>query len=185
MENTEKSKPRLAPKNWFKHERSHDLTAADRRKPLFSLIRMRDDMDRLFDQTFGGMPFPDWFDDTDFFAGNTEMLRPKIDIAERKDRYVITAEIPGVEEKDLKLTLEQDSLLISGEKRSEHEDNKDDKVHRIERSYGEFRRVLALPADAKVDDITARFKHGVLTVTIGRDHSQASAHRQITIERGE
>lgn len=185
MENTEESKSRLAPKNWFRHDGGRDLAAADRRKPLFSLIRMRDDMDRLFDQAFGGMQFPDLFENTDFFAGNTEMLRPKIDIAERKDSYVITAEVPGVEEKDLKLTVDQESLVISGEKRSEHEDKKDDKVHRIERSYGEFRRVLALPADAKVDDITARFKNGVLTVTIGRDNSQTSAQRQIKIEKGE
>lgn len=185
MENTEESKSRLAPKNWFKHEKGRDPAAVDRRKPLFSLIRMRDDMDRLFDQAFGGMQFPDLFDNADFFAGNTDMLRPSIDVAERKDSYVITAEVPGVEEKDLKLTMEQDSLVISGEKRSEHEDKKDDKIHRVERSYGQFMRVLALPADAKVDDIAARFKNGVLTVTIGRDQNQASAQRQIKIETGE
>lgn len=184
MENTHQSKSKLAPKNWFKHEDRRELSTTDRRKPLFSLIRMRDDMDRLFDQAFGGMPLPSLFDETDFFAGDTDILRPNIDITEKKDSYVVTAEVPGVEEKDLKLTMEQDSLVISGEKRSEHEEKKDDKVHRIERSYGNFRRVLALPADAKADDITARFKNGVLTVTIGRDLSQASSQRQIKIEKG-
>ncbi len=184
MENTHQSKSKLAPKNWFKHEDRRELSTTDRRKPLFSLIRMRDDMDRLFDEAFGSMPLPSLFDDTDFFAGNSNILRPNIDITENKGNYVITAEVPGVEEKDLKLTMEQDSLVISGEKRSEHEEKQDDKIHRIERIYGQFRRVLALPADAKADDITARFKNGVLTVTIGRDLSQASTQRQIRIEKG-
>ncbi|WP_394170206.1 Hsp20/alpha crystallin family protein [Saccharospirillum alexandrii] len=184
MENTHQSKSKLAPKNWLKHEEEQHSPVADRRKPLFSLIRMRDDMDRLFDQAFGGIQFPNLFDDTDFFAGTTGMLSPSIDIAERKDSYVITAEVPGVEENDLKLSLEQDSLVISGEKRSEHEDKKDDKVHRVERSYGHFRRVLTLPADARVEDVSARFKNGVLTVTIGRDLTQASSQRQIKIEKG-
>lgn len=184
MENTHQSKSVLAPRSWFKHEDRRELSDTDRRKPLFSLIRMRDDMDRLFEQAFGGRALPSLFDDTGFFAGSADLLRPNVDIAERKDSYVITAEVPGVEEKDLKLTIEQDSLVISGEKRSEHEEKKDDTVHRVERSYGQFRRMLALPADAKVDDVTARFKNGVLTVTIGRDLSQASSQRQIKIEKG-
>ncbi|WP_028670378.1 Hsp20/alpha crystallin family protein [Saccharospirillum impatiens] len=185
MENTHQSQSKLAPKNWFKHQDSRELSAIDRRKPLFSLIRMRDDMDRLFDQAFGSTQLPSLFDDSDWFADSTDMLRPNVDIAERKDTYVITAEVPGVEEADLKLTLEQDCLVISGEKHSEHEDTKDKRVHRVERSYGQFRRVLALPSDAKVDDVVARFKNGVLTVTIGRDLSQASSRRQIKIEKAE
>lgn len=184
MENTQQSKSKLAPKNWFRQDGGRDLSLTGKRTPLFSLIRMRDDMDRFFDQAFGGAPLTSLFDDTDFFAESADLLRPDIDVAERNDSYIITAEVPGVEEKDLKLTVDQDSLVISGEKRSEHEEKKDDRIHRVERRYGHFKRVLTLPADAKADEITARFKNGVLTVTIARDLSQASTQRQIKIEKG-
>ena len=82
------------------------------------------------------------------------MLRPVVDIAEKDRLYEITAEIPGVDEKDihLDLDLEGDTLIIRGEKQQSQE-QKNDNYHRIERSYGSFQRVLTLPEDAKPDSL--------------------------------
>ncbi|RCN55701.1 Hsp20/alpha crystallin family protein [Acidiferrobacter thiooxydans] len=103
------------------------------------------------------------------------LLRPSLDIQETDKQYRITLEVPGVEEKDIQLTLEDDVLYIRGEKRQEQE-HKDAQYHRIERSYGSFQRALNVPADADQDTFKASFKNGVLTVTIDK-RAQAGSPR--------
>ncbi len=110
-----------------------------------------------------------------------DLLRPSRDIHETDQQYRITLEIPGVDEKDIQLTLDDDVLWIRGEKRQEQE-QQDGQYHRIERSYGSFQRALNLPGDAHQDAIRASFKNGVLTVTIGkREHADVSTSREIAI----
>ena len=94
-------------------------------------------------------------------------LKPSVDIKENKKNYKISVEVPGVEESDIKLELVDGSLVIRGEKRQENED-KDEHYHSVERSYGSFQRVLSLPEDVNEDDIDAKFKNGVLTITAPR-----------------
>jgi HSP20 family protein len=84
-------------------------------------------------------------------------------------------EVPGVEEKDIQITLDNDVLMVRGEKRQEQE-KKEGGFHRVERSYGSFQRALNLPDDANQDSIKASFKNGVLTVTI--DKREVSAPKQ-------
>ena len=84
-------------------------------------------------------------------------------------------EVPGVEEKDIHITLDNDVLLVRGEKRQEQE-SKDGGFHRVERSYGSFQRALNLPTDANQDTIKAAFKNGVLTITM--EKREASAPKQ-------
>jgi HSP20 family protein len=90
---------------------------------------------------------------------------PKVDVTETKDAIVVRAEIPGVEQKDIQVNLQDQVLTIKGEKHQEKEE-KDERHHRIERSYGGFARSMRLPSTVDAGKVTASFKDGVLTVTL-------------------
>jgi len=110
------------------------------------------------------------------------MLKPAVDIQETDTQYRIAVEVPGVEEKDIQITLDNDVLVVRGEKRQEQE-KKEGGFHRIERSYGSFQRALNLPGDANQDSIKANFKNGVLTITMDkRELRSPQAGRTIAIE---
>ena len=105
---------------------------------------------------------------------------PQLDIGESQKDYTITVEIPGVQEKDIDLTLIDSTLTIRGEKRDEHE-NQEKHYYRIERSYGSFQRILSLPTDADENTVKAKFRDGVLTITIAKDPQAKSPVRKIAI----
>jgi HSP20 family protein len=94
-------------------------------------------------------------------------LAPSVDISEDDGNYVVTAELPGTKREDVTVELEEDVLTIRGEKRNEREEKKE-KRRLVERSYGTFSRSFTLPANADGEKISASFKDGVLTVTIGK-----------------
>jgi len=89
----------------------------------------------------------------------------KMDLAETKDGLELTVEVPGLEEKDVKIEVADGRLTVSGEKTFEAE-RKDKAYHFVERGYGSFSRTIELPDGAKADDIKAKLAKGVLTVTI-------------------
>ena len=91
---------------------------------------------------------------------------PALDISERKDAYLVTVELPGVEADDLDITLEDGLLTIRGERQFTSESS-EQQFHRIERRYGAFRRSITLPAQVQAEQIQASFDNGVL---IGRAH---------------
>ncbi len=164
---------RWTPWNWLKGEEQqegHNLPARQNDRsaglpslyndhPLLSLHR---DMDRVFDSFFQRFHnlLPASF-------GKNALLKPNVDIHENKKNYKISVEVPGVEENDIKLELQDGILTVSGEKKYEKED-KDENTHFVERSYGSFRRVLALPQDIDQEAIDAKFRNGVLTITVPR-----------------
>ncbi|EIY3123759.1 Hsp20 family protein [Escherichia coli] len=113
-----------------------------------------------------------WINDQIHWPG---LMKPALDIQETDKQYKISLEVPGVEEKDIHITLDNDVLLVRGEKRQEQE-SKDGGFHRVERSYGSFQRALNLPTDANQDTIKAAFKNGVLTITM--EKREASAPKQ-------
>jgi HSP20 family protein len=117
---------------------------------------MRREMDRLFDRFLD----PRW--DEIEAAGE---WAPKVDVSETKDAIVVKAEIPGVEQKDINVSLQDGVLTIKGEKRSEKEE-KDEKYHRVERSWGSFARAFRMPAAVVGEKVTATFKDGMLAVTL-------------------
>jgi HSP20 family protein len=90
---------------------------------------------------------------------------PKVDVAETKDAITVKAEVPGVEQKDIAISLQDSVLTIKGEKEEEKEE-KDKRYHRVERTYGAFARVMRLPAAVDASKAVASFKDGVLTVTL-------------------
>jgi len=113
-------------------------------------------MERLFDRFFE----PRW----DEFVAVGEWA-PKLDFSETKDAYVVKAEVPGVEQKDINVSIQDQMLTIKGEKHKEKEE-KDEKHHRVERSWGAFTRTLALPTGVDTEKIAATFKDGLLTVKL-------------------
>jgi HSP20 family protein len=113
-------------------------------------------MDRVFDRFFE----PHW-EEPDA-AGE---WAPKVDVSETKDAVVVKAEIPGVEQKDINVSLHDQTLTIRGEKRHEAEE-KDSKYHRVERSWGSFTRAFRMPVAVAGDKVTATFKDGTLTITL-------------------
>jgi HSP20 family protein len=95
------------------------------------------------------------------------MVSPAVDITEADDKYVVTAEIPGVKKEDLTIEIQEGVLSIRGEKRSEREEKKE-KARWLERTYGAFTRSFTLPADAASDRVTASFENGVLKIEIAK-----------------
>lgn len=129
---------------------------------------LRTEMDRLFDRFAGGWGMPSFgrmFDLAPTFRTEVAMPLPAVDITEDDGGYKITAELPGLEEKDVEVTLSDDVLTIKGEKSTETE-KKEKNYHLSERSYGAFQRSFVLPVGVDADKIAASVAKGVLTVTV-------------------
>jgi len=126
-------------------------------EPFTTLQR---EIDRLFDDFTRGWPTMGWPT-----AGRTAELMPSMDVAETDKEIEITAELPGLEEKDVQVNVADNVLTIKGEKKSEKE-QKDKNYRMFERSYGSFSRTLELPAGINPDNIKASLVNGVLKVTV-------------------
>ncbi|WP_338445035.1 Hsp20/alpha crystallin family protein [Pelagerythrobacter marensis] len=156
------------------------LTPFDRRSGLArggpgggSLFDLHHRMNRLFDDLF------DRDGDTGFF-GRSGMAAPAMDIHQDDDKVEIAAELPGVKEEDIDLTVEDGVLTLRGEKRSTREDA--DGGYR-ERSYGSFERRIALPSGIDEEACSADFSDGVLTITLPRT-AEKSRGRKIPLGSG-
>jgi HSP20 family protein len=109
-----------------------------------------------------------------------QFFTPKIDVKLGKSAVQVKAELPGVEEKDVEVTLEKDQLVIRGEKKLEAEKEKDSHYY-FERSYGQFERRIALPRGFDKENITAEFKNGLLSVNIPRSVEALDDVKKIAI----
>jgi HSP20 family protein len=120
--------------------------------------RFQAEMKNVFDQFFGDV-------DTDQSSVVTSQWTPRVDIREEDKRFVILADIPGVEPKDIEVSMDKGVLSIKGERKSEvREENGN--ATRVERAYGAFHRRFALPDSADAEGISASGKHGVLEISI-------------------
>jgi HSP20 family protein len=104
---------------------------------------------------------------------------PAVDIVEDEKEYLIKAELPEVKKEDVKVTVENGALVITGERKLEKE-QKGRKYHRVERAYGSFVRSFLLPDDADASRIRAEFAHGVLQVHLAK--SEAAKPKQIEVK---
>ena len=95
----------------------------------------------------------------------TTAWAPALDISERKDAYLVTVELPGLEPEDLDITMEDGLLTIKGERQFTSESS-EQQFHRVERRYGAFRRSITLPAQVQADHIEATFDNGVLEIVV-------------------
>ena len=134
--------------------RQREVARAD--NPFFSLQR---EIDRLFDDFTRGFP------SFDTFGGSLNKMLPTMDVSETDKEIEITAELPGLEEKDVQVNLADNILTIRGEKKAQKEE-KDKDYRLVERSYGSFERSLELPPNVDADAIKATIKKGVLKVVV-------------------
>ena len=114
----------------------------------------------------------------------SDMLAPRIDIAESKDAIDLTAELPGVDEKDVDVTLADGVLTIRGEKKAERDEkDKDKNWHVVERSYGSFSRVISLPFDPDSAKVEAKFEKGVLHIHLPKPAEVAKKQQKIEVKK--
>jgi HSP20 family protein len=109
---------------------------------------------------------------------------PALDISERKDAYLVTVELPGVEADDLEITLEDGLLTIQGERQFTSEST-EQQFHRIERRYGAFRRSITLPAQVQAEQIEASFDNGVLQIVVPKMEEATPKRIQVRPGRAE
>jgi HSP20 family protein len=180
---------KIAPWNWFKDE---DASSAGPARPARRLaassdpfLALRSEMDRLFDDVMGHSPSEgarlpaasghEWA---------RALIRPSVDITEGRKAYKVRVEIPGVEREDVSIEIQAgDRLLIRAEKRLDHEEDGEG-YHCVESSYGAFQRILSLPQDADVAANEAKFKNGVLKLTIPKRPVSTSRSQSIEVQTG-
>ena len=139
---------------------------------------LHNEIDRVFDDFRGWVSR---FDDGPLQAGNG-MIVPKLDVSESKDVVEITAELPGVKEKDVDVSVTSNILTLKGEK-TESKEEKDKDYSLVERSYGSFARSLPMAFDINPDDVSAEFGDGVLTITIKKPPEIAEKTKKIEVSK--
>ncbi len=127
------------------------------RRP-FPFEGLREEMDNLFQRFLGG-PL------AETEGGPVQAWKPSCDVEETEREIIVKADLPGIDPKDVDISLRQGTLIIRGEKKEEKEEKKKD-YHRVERFVGQFYRELPLPGEADIERITATSTNGVVTITI-------------------
>jgi HSP20 family protein len=150
---------------WGRNERVPSLYGRGDMDPFLSLHR---NVNRLFDEAFRGFDMPAPFGGSSIAGGSW----PHVEVSENDKEIRVTAEVPGLEEKDVEVMLEDDVLTIRGEKKSETND-KDRQFS--ERFYGRFERRFSTGRDIEQNKVDATFKNGVLTVILPKS-AKAQAH---------
>lgn len=126
--------------------------------------------------------FEDFFEDKLApVAGSQKEWMPRVDIYEKDGNYVVKADMPGVEEKDLNVEIKDNILTLSGKKEEEKE-SQDKNYHRVERTSGSFTRTFSIPEGVEADQIKAEYKKGVLTVTLPK--SKKAEPKKIEVKAG-
>ena len=144
------------------------ITLWRNRRPFEGLTRWFDDIDSWFDTGFL----------TDYPEG---MWRPAIDVEEKDGAYLIKADLPGMKKNDIHVELKNGYLTLRGERKSEHEENKEN-YHRMERTYGTFQRTLRVPEGVTEKDIHAKYKDGVLELTVPAPKAEEPKTSKVKIE---
>ena len=145
-----------------------NITRRENESPFFALQHR---MNRIFDD-FLGEPF-------DLFGQGSYM--PQMNVSEDEKEIMVTAELPGVEEKDLDVSISKDALTIKGEKKTEIEDKNKD-YYRVERSYGSFSRTLPMPEGIDEAKAQAELKKGVLKIRIPKSAQAAPQRKKIEVK---
>ena len=154
-------------------------------RPFDSLRR---EVDRLFEDFAGGLWRSSFgrsfFDIEPAWRSRSAMsTMPAIDVTETDKAYAITAELPGMDEKNVEVKVADDILTVKGEKQEEKEEKTKD-YHLSERSFGSFQRAFQVPSGVDTDKIDAKFSKGVLRVTLPKSTEAQKAEKKITIKSG-
>lgn len=144
--------------------------------PLWAL---QGELSRFFDEAFAlrdpaGGPI----------AERPAGFSPKVNVAESSDAFSVTLEVPGIDEKDIKVTLKDRVLAVSGERKSASHGEEAKGAHYRESSYGTFRRTIRLGAEVSEDQVAASLKNGVLTITLPKKPAEECAGKTIAVRAG-
>jgi HSP20 family protein len=170
---------------WFEDEEEDEGWASQQaitpwHSSVPSLSHLQRDIEQIFAKTFRNLGWSAPSSSPDFWSSQA-VFQPSVNIASNEKEYIVTVEIPGMEERDIKLDISPNGLLtISGEKRQESEDIDRD-YECVECFYGVFQRTLSLPEDTDHEAVKARFRNGVLTITCPRTETAKPRERQIPI----
>lgn len=137
--------------------------------PVRDVLAVRHEMSRLLEESFGRGYGPE----------GLVAWQPVVDIEEQPEKYAVRAELPGLKPEDIKITLNENQLVIRGEKRRE-EEKKDSTYHRVERVYGQFERAFKLSHAVQSDKIEATYRDGVLEVSIPK--AEEAKPREIPVK---
>ncbi len=139
--------------------------------PIHEVAARREDMDRVFDSLFGRVPAES--------ARREGPWLPLVDIEENGDQITVRAEVPGLTKDDIKVSVVGNNLALSGERKHECEEN-GKTFHRIERTYGKFHRLIALPSDVDNSKVKAQYRDGILTIVLPK--AEKDRKREVSIE---
>jgi len=158
----------------WNREKGDGLFKSDMDHPILALQK---EMNRMFDN-FSRSVFD--FPSLPREMGLAKTISPKIDVVESDKEIKVTAELPGMEEKDIEVDFSRDTLVIRGEKKAEKEEKKED-YYFMERSYGSFHRVIPVSAGVDRDKVEATFKNGVLKITLPKTEEAQKETKKIKI----
>ena len=150
-----------------------------RREEESEMLPLRDEMDRLLDRfwsdPFGMRPFDGWRE----MAGR---FSPRIDVSETDDAIHVSAELPGMDQDDIEVSVTKEMLTLTGEKRTERE-HKEKEARTMERSYGSFRRTIPLPEEVETDKVEATFEKGVLKIELPKSPEARRRTKRIPVKK--
>mgnify|MGYP000638226252 CR=1 FL=1 len=158
----------IIPWNWG---RRSELLGREEGANPFSLLQRR--MNSLFEDFMSGFGFE---------PVGTRGFTPRVNVSEDEKNLYVEAELPGMSDKDIEVTLTKDALTLRGEKKQEHE-HKEGSLYHAERSYGYFQRVIPLSCEIDEDKVDAVFKNGVLNITLGKSAAAQKSFKKIPIRQ--
>ena len=143
---------------------------------LFEPIHTHDAFDRVFDSFFGNGRAPT------VARSEAQTWRPAAEFSASEEAYTLKLDVPGVEQDAIDVSVDDGALKVSGERKSNDEPSEDGKVYRREVTYGAFSRTLRLPDDADLENVTATYANGVLTVSIPKAEAEVARKIPITVQ---
>jgi HSP20 family protein len=158
---------------WRLGRRSLPILREFEHNPIEAIQR---DMNRLFDDFFKGFGMWSFPEEGESYG----LFSPQVNMTEDDKSIQVSAELPGLDENDVEISVSKDSLTIKGEKKSERE-HKDEETYYMERSFGRFSRVIPIPKNVDPEKAEAAFKQGVLTIILPKIESEGMVHRKIPI----
>jgi HSP20 family protein len=144
------------------------------------IATFQDEVNRLFGDFFGESHLPSW-PQLRTAAASAFTVTPALDVSETAKEFKISAELPGMDSKDVQITVADGYVTLRGEKRQESKEEKEG-YFRQERSYGTFQRVISLPETANMEKAEASFKNGLLTVSIPKNAATINKTRTLEVK---
>jgi len=160
----------LAPK--WQGSRAYEWPAAY--SPFGLMRQFTDEIDRMFE----GSGFPSLYRFSPWGWGGESRFCPEVEILERDGKFLIRADLPGLDKDDVTVDVSEHAVTIEGERKCEHESTEEG-VYTCERAYGHFHRNIPLPEGVKTDTATANFKNGILEITLDAPETAKSRRLQI------